>query len=61
MQEILHDDPTFKAVCSIDFLWSKEAENDTGGENSEDNKDPPQKKIKKTYSKDYDLKAFLVE
>lgn len=47
MQEILHDDPTFKAVCSINFLWSKEAENDTGGENSEDNKDPPQKKIKK--------------
>lgn len=47
MKEILHDDPTFKAVCSIGFLWSKEAENDTGDENSYDNKDHPQKKIKK--------------
>lgn len=61
MQEILHDDPTFKPVCSIGSLRSKEAENDTGEENSNDNKDPPQKKMKKTYTKNEDLKAFLVE
>ena len=44
--EILHDGPTFKPVRSIGSLRSKEAENNTGEENSDDNKEPPQKKMK---------------
>ena len=58
MQDILHDDPTFKPECAIGSLRSDK--NHTDEENSDDNAGPPQKK-KKTANKTGELKSFLLE